>query len=109
MPATDPSAYIFYLLAWRLSIVFCGMASIYLGYRLFVLGFDKTSSDIEATYGNYAVKFGNFAPGTAFALFGATLVGIMVATSPAEVVMPAAGVEGAMASGAGGGLILRGD
>jgi hypothetical protein len=25
------------------------------------------------------------------------------------VVMPAAGVEGAMASGAGGGLILRGD
>lgn len=85
------------------------MASIYLGYRLFVLGFDRTSSDIEAKYGNYALKFGNFAPGTAFALFGAVLVGIMVATSPAEVVIPGAGADIPLDASAGSGLILRGD
>ena len=77
--------YVAYLLIWRVSVVLCGAICIYLGYRLFVIGIQSENSDIIAGDGAYSVTLKNYAPGTAFALFGAILVGSMVLSSPADV------------------------
>ena len=107
-------AYVLYLASWRIAIILCGALSIYLGYRLFALGFEASATEIEATHGNSGLKLRNLAPGTAFAFFGASLIAILVATSPAEIISLPSGA-GSVADGSldtskqAGGLILRGD
>jgi hypothetical protein len=112
--------YILYLSLWRFIVVLCGALSIYLGYRLFVIGYSQGGSHMKGAFGGVSVAFRNFAPGTAFALFGAILIAVMVAVSPAEVNLslqphaltasPIAADQSEMELSSGGGsLILRGE
>ena len=77
-----------YLLIFRLSIVFVGLISIVLGYRLFVKGVfqssdtGKNGSEFSAKVGDMNLTFKNAAPGTLFALFGAVLIVVMIIYAP---------------------------
>ncbi len=93
--------YLVYLASWRLSVVGTGALCIYLGFRLFALGLEAGKSDMEVEHGGSIVRLRNIAPGTAFALFGAVLIGSMVVSAPPEVVRKG--------SGEGFELLLRGD
>lgn len=85
---------LWYLLGCRLLIVGAGIASLSLGYRLFAKGVapgvaavsDHTPARSESSTINTSVlgvrfSISNAAPGTAFALFGATLILVMVIQS----------------------------
>lgn len=89
---------LWYLLGCRLLIVGAGIASLTLGYRLFVrgvtpgvpVGSDHTPGRAESSTINTSllgVRFSitNAAPGTAFALFGAALILVMVIQSSPSV------------------------
>jgi hypothetical protein len=84
---SDITLYILYLSLWRVIVVLCGALSIYLGYRLFVIGYSQGETNMEGSFRGATVALRNFAPGTAFALFGAILIGVMVALSPAEITL----------------------
>ena len=89
---------LWYLLGCRLLIVAAGIASLTLGYRLFVKGVlpgvpvvsDHTPARSESSTINTSVlgvrfSITNAAPGTAFALFGAILILVMVIQSSPSV------------------------
>lgn len=89
---------LWYLLGCRLLIVAAGIASLTLGYRLFVKGVmagvpvasDHTPARSESSTINTSVlgvrfSISNAAPGTAFALFGAILILVMVIQSSPSV------------------------
>ena len=72
-----------YLLLFRLSIVAAGIVSVILGYKLFAKGLGGTlgreaNSTIEASVVGTKVAIKNAAPGTAFALFGAAILVVMM-------------------------------
>lgn len=82
---SDASFYLIYLISWRLSIVAVGGFSIFFGYKLFSLGLASSAMKIEGEVKGNMIRVSNLAPGTAFALFGAFLIGLMIYRSPAEV------------------------
>ena len=108
---------LWYLLGCRLLIVGAGIASLTLGYRLFVKGVatgvpvasDHTPGRSESSTINTSVlgvrfSITNAAPGTAFALFGATLILVMVIQSSPSVsieTLRKAGADGAGSQGQG--------
>ena len=84
----ESSLVILYLLSFRLSVIFVGLAAIVLGYKLFSKGIEhqgKGKESITAEIGNHKLEFMNIAPGTGFALFGATLIIVMLIKAPPQV------------------------
>ena len=81
-------ASIIYLAVFRISIIFVGAMSIFLGYKLFVKGITssgESDSGIEASIGGTQFNLTNAAPGTLFALFGIIVISTMIVDSPPEV------------------------
>ena len=83
------SATLLYLLISRLAIVSAGIVSMVIGYQLFCRGIGaahqaKDGSNIDAALGSMKFSMKNTGPGTAFALFGAVLISVMlIQSSPA--------------------------
>ncbi len=89
---TVSTAFIIYLILFRLSIIFAGIISIILGYRLFCrdIGTEKSAgqgAELNAEIGASKIALKNAAPGIFFALFGVVIIGIMFATGGPEVTM----------------------
>jgi hypothetical protein len=79
-----------YLLAARLAIVSAGIVSMVIGYRLLCRGVGmadqiKQDSTIESSFAGLKFSMKNAAPGTAFALFGAVLISVMLVQSSPSV------------------------
>jgi len=82
-------ASIIYLALYRVSIIFVGAMSIYLGYKLFVKGITTepgaTGAGVEASFGETRFSMTNAAPGTFFSLFGIIVISVMIVNGPPEV------------------------
>ena len=61
---------------YKVASLLVGLGFGYMGYRLFLTGLEKPAGDLEASYGSKSVKLSRAAPGTFFALFGATVVAV---------------------------------
>lgn len=59
---------------YRILIVVAGIASAYMGYRLFVRGLFANAGELKAAWGERKLVLKQAAPGTFFALFGAAIV-----------------------------------
>lgn len=74
--------FLVYVALFRLAIITAGIVSIVLGYQLFCKGiFPGTGNQdttLEADMAGTKFTFKNAAPGTFFALFGVTLIGLML-------------------------------
>lgn len=69
------TGFIIYLVVFRLSIITAGVVCIVAGYLLFKHGLARREkTEIEGQAGEYRLTIRNAAPGTCFALFGATLI-----------------------------------
>lgn len=84
------SAFILYLILFRLSIIVAGIISIILGYRLFCRsvpaeGQSGDTTTVDATIGSSRFKLSNAAPGTCFALFGVIIISAMLLTGRPEI------------------------
>lgn len=85
--------FIIYLILYRLSIIFTGLISVYLGYKLFLKGvfaaeesLSVSGVDIETKVAGNSFNIKNAAPGTVFALFGAAIVVVMAWNGSPELV-----------------------
>jgi hypothetical protein len=66
-----------YLFLYKITSLLAGVASIYMGYRLFLAGvFDQAT--LTAAKGEAQFSLQNAAPGTFFALFGTVVIGAIV-------------------------------
>lgn len=74
------TAYLLYLIVFRLGIITAGTISIILGYKLFTRGLlgtsEKNSLETKVSGARFTLK--NAAPGTGFAFFGVILVSVML-------------------------------
>ncbi len=59
---------------FRAATVFCGLAALAMGYRLFSVGVYERAGDLKAAWGDRSLLLKQAAPGTFFALFGAVIV-----------------------------------
>jgi hypothetical protein len=59
---------------YKMTCLLVGLAFCYMGYRLFLAGFDRPGSDFAFNLEKIAVKLGKAAPGTCFAIFGAIII-----------------------------------
>lgn len=66
------------LTVYKISCLLVGLASIYMGYRLFMAGVISPAGNIAGQGGGIQLSLGNAAPGTFFALFGAFVIGLTV-------------------------------
>jgi tetratricopeptide (TPR) repeat protein len=85
---TETAGFLIYAALFRLAIIGAGALSIWLGFRLFLQGTSTAeggrSTDAEAKFGGVMLSLRGAAPGTCFALFGATIISVMIWTgSPA--------------------------
>jgi hypothetical protein len=101
MPSAELLPYLVYLGLWRLAVVLCGALSIYLGYKLFALGLHAAQTEMAASGGGMGIKVRNMAPGTAFALFGACVIVVMITNAPAEIEVVATPVPSSLAAAGG--------
>jgi tetratricopeptide (TPR) repeat protein len=81
-----------YLLMSRLAILTAGVVSVFLGYKLFCRGIGASRSSgsdstIESSVVGVRFLLKNTAPGTAFALFGAILIVVMLIQSSPSVTL----------------------
>ena len=98
------------VLIWRLCVLAGGLVCVILGYRLFQTGFAAQQGNLEAGVAGNTLKIGNVAPGTFFALFGASIIAMLVWTSPPEIVIPKAALQSSGQVDVGqGGLKVRGE
>ncbi len=63
---------------YKVASLFVGLGFGYMGYRLFLTGIEKPAGDLEASSGSRTLKLSRAAPGTFFALFGATIVAVAI-------------------------------
>lgn len=63
---------------YKVASLLVGLGFGYMGYRLFLTGLERPAGDLEASYGSRSVKLSRAAPGTFFALFGATVVAVAI-------------------------------
>src|ERR1700743_2527854 len=81
-----------YLFMSRLAILAAGIISVFLGYKLFREGIGASAgksagSNIESSIAGAKFSVKNAAPGTAFALFGAILIVVMLIQSSPSVTL----------------------
>ncbi len=86
------SAFIIYLVLFRIAIIASGTVSIVLGYKLFCKGIglddsSKKGTDVDAKIAGTSIKLKNAAPGTCFALFGVVIISIMFIYGGPELTM----------------------
>ena len=62
---------------YKLATIGAGVVAISLGFRLFKLRV-RASGNATVTLGDYQLQLNTTAPGTFFALFGASIIGIMI-------------------------------
>jgi len=90
-------AIIVYLLSFRLAVILSGVVTIYLGYKLFFLGVygnnHQKNDEISASVGEAKFKLVNVAPGSTFALFGASLIMVMLLKAPPQVTINSDGAD----------------
>lgn len=74
------TSFLVYAALFRISIVAAGALGVVLGYRLLAKGIDRGQTDqsLEASVGSARVMLRNMAPGTVLAVFGMTVIGVMV-------------------------------
>src|SRR5271157_2374657 len=87
---TFVNAVLLYLLLFRVAIVAAAVVSVVLGYKLFCRGIGTATgggagSTIESSIVGARLTVKNAAPGTAFALFGAILIVVMLIQSSPSV------------------------
>lgn len=90
MDNSEIYAIITYLIIFRVSIILVGGISIFLGYRLFVQGIISSGAgdqgaSLDAKLAGHEISLRNAAPGTFFALFGVTVISVMLLSSPPEI------------------------
>jgi tetratricopeptide (TPR) repeat protein len=73
------TGFLIYALLFRLAIIITGLVSIILGYRLFACNVSTSASlgnesNVHAQYGKTKLILSNVGSGTAFALFGASII-----------------------------------
>ncbi|MCH8330264.1 MAG: hypothetical protein IH946_02615 [Bacteroidetes bacterium] len=66
------------LTIYKIISLIVGLTSIYLGYKLFVLGVWGQAGDMNAKFGDNTLILKNAAPGTFFALFGAIIISFTI-------------------------------
>jgi tetratricopeptide (TPR) repeat protein len=93
--------FVYYLALHRALVVLAGILCIFLGYRLFVVGLGRNltvdgqrEESISAEVSKFKFAARNLAPGTAFALFGAVVVGGMALSRPPEISLELLGSTG---------------
>jgi tetratricopeptide (TPR) repeat protein len=82
------TAFLLYATLFRLAVIGAGIASIVLGYRLFVTGVSQdkpTAAEVKAGVVQFVLR--NAAPGTVFALFGGVIISLMVTQGNPELVV----------------------
>ncbi len=89
---TITSAFILYLILFRIAIIAAGTVSIILGYKLFCKGIgsdgnSKNGTDADVKIAGTSIKLKNAAPGTCFALFGVVIISIMFITGGPELTL----------------------
>lgn len=60
--------------AYKISTLLVGLASLYMGYRLFLAGIWGESGEVEASFKDNKLIIKRAAPGTFFALLGAGII-----------------------------------
>ncbi len=78
---------VIYLLIYRLAVLLLGSLSIYLGYRLFIKGFDQksgTGEEMSAQFGTVSLSLKNASPGIFFATFGVAITTVILMASPPQ-------------------------
>jgi hypothetical protein len=68
------NAVVFAVLIYKLSCLTVGSIFCFLGYRLFIFGIWGSAGDLDSNFGNSKIVLRNGAPGTFFAVLGATIV-----------------------------------
>lgn len=66
------------VILYKIISLLVGLVSIVLGYRLFVLGVLGPLAALEAGKGSVFLTLKNAAPGTFFALFGASIIALTI-------------------------------
>jgi hypothetical protein len=87
--------FLIYATLFRLAIIGAGVFAIVLGYKLFVRGVmpdGRTEGELHAGEIRLTVK--NAAPGTCFALFGATMVSVMLIQGNPELLFDRTAADG---------------
>lgn len=105
----NAASFIVYLTCYRLAVIAAGIICIVLGYKLFVRGVfpsrgeSKTNSEeLKAEFGNMRLTLINAAPGTAFALFGMTMIVAMSVVGGPKMTLELLGEGGGKAMLRGG-------
>lgn len=61
---------------YRYLLIVAGMACVYMGYRLFVLGHVEKGGELKATSGRTHIHLKQVWPGVFFALFGVAIIAV---------------------------------
>ncbi|MBN9295385.1 MAG: hypothetical protein J0I41_00170 [Filimonas sp.] len=70
--------YFLYFVIYKLVCLLAGMASIFLGYKLFIKGIYKEAGDVDVSHGETKILVKQAAPGTFFSLFGAIIISVTI-------------------------------
>ncbi|MEI6762045.1 MAG: hypothetical protein WCO22_16510 [Betaproteobacteria bacterium] len=66
------------LIFYKIATLVSGVCVIFMGYKLFSSGIERTPGELEAKASRFSLVFRTAAPGTFFALFGALIIGVSV-------------------------------
>jgi hypothetical protein len=118
---TFVNAVLLYLLLFRVAIIGAAVVSVVLGYKLFCRGIGigagaGSGSSIESSMVGAKLSVKNAAPGTAFALFGAILIVVMLIQSSPSVTWesmskwrPSSEEQGSLVGEESNKIVMRGD
>ena len=82
------TGFLIYASLFRLAVIAAGVVCVVLGYRLFVRGvMPEGRTDAEVAAGDIRLSLKNAAPGTIFALFGASTIMVMLIQGSPELLM----------------------
>ena len=71
--STDAIALTLFI-SYKIATLFAGLAIVYMGFRLFHIAIAQSHSELEAKTAVMSLTLKTAAPGTLFALFGATII-----------------------------------
>lgn len=66
------------LIFYKITTLIAGVIVIFMGYKLFLSGIQRTAGELEAKASGFSLVFRTAAPGTFFALFGALIISVSV-------------------------------
>ena len=71
---TKVDATLLVLVGYRIAGMLMGLAALYMGFRLFRLGFFEKAGDLKAAWGEHRLILKQAAPGSFFAVLGAVVM-----------------------------------